>query len=73
MLNVWIFRFGSGSGTISGFSSSLAFTPVQGLELVNPNAVEEKLAKIRAINEKYFNSSSGFKQVASAPVQNSKE
>jgi len=41
--------FGS-SGATSGLSSSLAFTPVQGLELSNPDAVQ----KVKEANEKYF-------------------
>ena len=44
------------SGT-SGLSSSLAFTPVQGLELMNP---EVQAAKVRAANSKYFGGTSGF-------------
>lgn len=48
------------SGKTSGFSSSFAITPVQGLELVNPDYEKEKLKKA---NEKYFSSSSGFTSV----------
>eukprot|EP01084_Bolivina_argentea_P249208 417079_1 len=42
---------GSGGNT-GGISSSLVFTPVQGIELVNPNADAE--AKVRAANAKWF-------------------
>jgi len=41
--------FGS-SGATSGLSSSLAFTPVQGLELSVPDAAQ----KVKQANEKYF-------------------
>eukprot|EP00953_Heterococcus_sp_UTEX-ZZ885_P031647 16587-Heterococcus_DN1.PRE.7 len=46
------------SGTTNGMSSSLVFTPIQGLELVNPNADKEQ--KVKAANAKWFDSSSGF-------------
>lgn len=39
------------SGATSGLSSSLAFTPVQGIELINP---EEAQRKIKEANDKYF-------------------
>ncbi|CAJ0863331.1 7304_t:CDS:2 [Entrophospora sp. SA101] len=39
------------SGATSGLSSSLAFTPVQGIELINP---EETQRKIKEANDKYF-------------------
>jgi len=45
------------SGATSGLSSSLAFTPVQGLELPNP---ESAAKRVREANEKYFGTSSGF-------------
>ena len=51
------------SGATSGLSSSLAFTPVQGLELENPEA---KRRKIDEANAKWF--SGGF---ASAKPKNS--
>jgi|Transcript_59264 U4/U6 small nuclear ribonucleoprotein PRP31 len=40
----------------SGLSSSLAFTPVQGIELANPNAAR----KAPEVGEKYFSTSAGF-------------
>ncbi|CAN0360724.1 unnamed protein product, partial [Ectocarpus sp. 8 AP-2014] len=46
------------SGQTNGLNSSLVFTPIQGLELVNPNADKEK--KVMAANKKWFDSSSGF-------------
>ncbi|CDH56223.1 nop domain-containing protein [Lichtheimia corymbifera JMRC:FSU:9682] len=39
------------AGTTSGLASSLAFTPVQGIELVDPTAAAERVKKA---NEKYF-------------------
>lgn len=39
-----------GSTVASGLTSSLAFTPVQGLELSNPDAAK----KVKQANEKYF-------------------
>ncbi|XP_062617634.1 U4/U6 small nuclear ribonucleoprotein Prp31-like [Saccostrea cucullata] len=54
--NVW-----GGSTTvkrqIAGTASSVAFTPLQGLEIVNPQAAERK---VQAANAKYFSSTAGF-------------
>lgn len=50
-----------GSHQSSGISSSMAFTPVQGLELVNPNAAADR---VREANKKWFNSQSGFLSAA---------
>ena len=48
---------GPAGGTVSGLSSSLAFTPVQGMELVDPSAQKRKL---EAANEAWFkNEASG--------------
>jgi len=49
------------SNQSAGTASSLVFTPVQGMELANPNAAKERVA---AANEKWFNSNSGFLSVA---------
>mmetsp|Transcript_20589 Transcript_20589/g.49016 ORF Transcript_20589/g.49016 Transcript_20589/m.49016 type:complete len:497 (-) Transcript_20589:41-1531(-) len=51
--------YGSGGGT-SGLSSSLAFTPVQGIELENPNKQEDAE---RSGTESYFSEFSGFSKV----------
>jgi U4/U6 small nuclear ribonucleoprotein PRP31 len=48
------------SGATNGLASSLAFTPVQGMELVDPAAAAERL---RRANEKYFAASGTFTQV----------
>jgi U4/U6 small nuclear ribonucleoprotein PRP31 len=45
------------SGATGGMSSSLVFTPVQGLELVNPNAAADR---VKEANQKWFNAQSGF-------------
>ena len=45
------------SGQTNGLSSSLVFTPVQGLELINPNAAAER---VKEANNKWFNANSGF-------------
>lgn len=42
---------------ISGTASSVAFTPLQGLEIVNPQAAE---VKVNEANAKYFSNTSGF-------------
>lgn len=43
--------FNTPGTTTSGLASSLAFTPVQGIELVDPTAAAERVKKA---NEKYF-------------------
>ncbi|XP_063907713.1 U4/U6 small nuclear ribonucleoprotein Prp31 [Zophobas morio] len=57
--NVW-----GGSTTvkkqISGTASSVAFTPLQGLEIVNPQAAE---VKVNDSSAKYFSNTSGFFRV----------
>ena len=45
------------SGATNGLSSSLVFTPVQGIELANPEMMQ---GKVDAANEKWFAQSSGF-------------
>lgn len=49
------------SGQTSGLSSSLVFTPVQGIELVNPNAAAER---VKEANNKWFSTYSGFLSAA---------
>jgi U4/U6 small nuclear ribonucleoprotein PRP31 len=44
-------------GTVSGMASSLTFTPVQGLELVNPDANKQR---VRDANRKWFEDNAGF-------------
>lgn len=44
---------------VSGTASSVAFTPLQGLEIVNPQAAE----KSSDTEAKYFSNTSGFLSV----------
>ena len=46
-----------GSGATSGLASSVAFTPVQGIELINP---ELQKKRIREANESYFGKDAAF-------------
>jgi len=46
---------------ISGTASSVAFTPLQGLEIVNPQAVERR---VNEANAKYFSTSGTFLNLA---------
>jgi len=48
---------GGKGGQTSGLASSMVFTPVQGMELVNPDAMQDK---IRETNRKWFEENSGF-------------
>jgi len=41
----------------SGLASSMVFTPIQGLELVNPDANKNR---VREANLKWFSDNSGF-------------
>lgn len=45
---------------ISGTASSVAFTPLQGLEIVNPSAADQDKTGIES--QKYFSSSFGFRK-----------
>ena len=49
------------TSTSSGLTTSLSFTPVQGIELVNPNAAANKA---KEANNKWFDSYSGFMSAA---------
>jgi len=46
---------------VSGTASSVAFTPLQGIEIVNPKAAEKR---VQEANAKYFSSQSGFYNVS---------
>ncbi|PSC73830.1 U4 U6 small nuclear ribonucleo Prp31-like [Micractinium conductrix] len=52
-------NYGS-SGATSGLSSSLAFTPIQGIELANPNQAAQD-DRMRDGTESYFSEYSGFR------------
>lgn len=45
------------AGQSNGLASSMVFTPVQGMELVNPDAMRDK---VKEANQKWFSESSGF-------------
>merc|ERR1719412_545352 len=47
-------------GEVSGTASSVAFTPLQGLEIVNPQAAEKRVDEA---NAKYFSPSASFMKV----------
>ena len=53
-----------GGSSVSGLSSSLVFTPVQGLELVNPELAAKKA---KEANERYFGSTV-FQKLAPTPT-----
>lgn len=44
-------------GHVSGTASSVAFTPLQGIEIVNPKAAEKR---VQEANAKYFSNQTGF-------------
>lgn len=46
---------------VSGTASSVAFTPLQGLEIVNPQAAEKRVSEA---NAKYFSNTAGFLKVS---------
>lgn len=50
---------------VSGTASSVAFTPLQGLEIVNPQAAE---VKVEESNNKYFSNTGGFFKLPNAPA-----
>lgn len=49
---------GHGRDNTNGMASSVAFTPLKGLEIINPNAAER-----REESNKYFSEESGFTSV----------
>jgi len=51
-------NYGS-SGATNGLASSLAFTPVQGIELINPMLIRQQ--KVKDANASYFSEDAGFK------------
>eukprot|EP00927_Polykrikos_kofoidii_P001924 TRINITY_DN10749_c2_g1_i1.p1 TRINITY_DN10749_c2_g1~~TRINITY_DN10749_c2_g1_i1.p1 ORF type:complete len:506 (+),score=107.84 TRINITY_DN10749_c2_g1_i1:52-1569(+) len=57
-------RTAAAAGSESGLSSSLAFTPVQGIELANPSAAR----KAPDVGEKYFSNTAGFVNIAQTPA-----
>lgn len=57
------------SGATGGMSSSLAFTPLQGIELCNPGAQSQHLPTIKDQNNEYFSSAVTFLKVEDQPTQ----
>lgn len=57
-----------GSGTTTGLATSLAFTPVQGIELAAPDPLAQQ-QRIREANEKYFSHTASFVKVSRKPSQ----
>ena len=60
-------RYGGTASTVNGFTSSFAMTPVQGLELTNPDAAPGggggMEQKVKEANQNYFSETSGFLKV----------
>tara|TARA_R110002050_G_scaffold48280_5_gene112348 strand:+ start:32 stop:913 length:882 start_codon:yes stop_codon:yes gene_type:complete len=56
-------RYTGGTATTSGFASNFAITPVQGLELDNPDIAAAAQAKAEAANRTYFSETGGFRKV----------
>jgi len=46
---------------VSGTASSIAFTPLQGLEIMNPSAAEKKVSQA---NAKYFSNTGTFHNIS---------
>ena len=57
-------NYGSGGAT-SGLSSSLAFTPIQGIELVNPNVNKNATSGTDSV----FSEMRGFRKVSAGTLQ----
>ena len=53
---------GGGSGATSGLASSLAMTPLQGMELINPDLLKRQVKEASG-KESYFSVKSGFSTV----------
>ncbi|CAF4016503.1 unnamed protein product [Adineta steineri] len=51
---------------ISGTASSVAFTPLQGLEIVNPNAADKDKTGIES--QKYFSNTFGFTKISPSVI-----
>jgi len=51
-----------GGFATSGFATSLAFTPVQGLELANPDVQAQAARKVKQANDRYFSQGGFFKK-----------
>jgi RNA processing factor Prp31 len=58
---------GINQSSMSGLHSSVVFTPVQGIELINPELIEKRL---NTAKEKYFSTTSGFSTVINQKKKN---
>ncbi|KAK9917190.1 hypothetical protein WJX75_001712 [Coccomyxa subellipsoidea] len=58
-------KIGGSGGATNGLSSTVAFTPLQGMELVNP--VQAKDDDLRSGTESYFSEYSGFRSIKKVP------
>jgi U4/U6 small nuclear ribonucleoprotein PRP31 len=63
---------GSGAGAGAGTTSVIAFTPFQGLELVNPKVKEEMDRKRKAEEDRWFKSGT-FTQIGNGSANSSAE
>ena len=54
----------SANSVSNGLETSLVFTPVQGMELANPDANKERVAQA---NKKWFSDSAGFMSALPKP------
>ncbi|KAJ3038605.1 U4/U6 small nuclear ribonucleoprotein Prp31 [Rhizophlyctis rosea] len=61
------FHHGGTSSMTSGLSSSVAFTPVKGIELENPEAQKQRLQAVASANDRYFGSATFHKVGKSEP------
>ena len=55
------------SGATGGISSSLVFTPVQGMEFVNPGESEKTEGDAKEGTESYFSQYGGFRSITKTP------
>lgn len=56
-------KYTGSSGATAGISSSLVFTPVQGMEFVNPQAVSGPEFDRKGGTESYFSEFGGFRSI----------
>ena len=57
-------QHGGRGGTVSGLTSTLAFTPVQGFELTDPSKMANEASDMqRSGTESYFSTMSGFRTI----------
>ena len=64
--------FGGGSGATNGMASSLAMTPMQGMDLINPDLLLRQVRDLSSGKDSYFNAKSGFSTVLNLKNTNSR-